>query len=593
MEEENGWVDEKREERLMKNLKKMMALVIAMVMIIGTMNLTAFAATTQDTSITVEGLTVGDVVTPYQVVEWVGGSTGWAFTSAFSSLTAADLAEITGDPSANPAVPGQISYDLAKKIAALASGGTAEAALTGTTWTKDNPDPGLYMILVAAAEPGTVYNPIFVSCDFSKNDGTNTIVASSTYSDNTAVAKKKKIEVKKTTSDTDQAIKQAIDSYVGQEVDFKVETTVPVYLPSYQNPSFVLDDAIKTAGIEFKTGSVEVKLNGTAVTLTGSNGTYECDQFTLVENGKTGYTITFKEAYLKGNTSPVEVEINYKGKITNTAEFNVNEDDNEVTVTYASGPNDEKSALRDRTNHYTFSLGAKAFGQESETGKTYELIKVGVDEEGNPVISESNVTTWRNETPRHPLSGAKFGLYTDSSATTLYKNDIYPDGATFTTGADGIITFKGLAAGTYYLKEISAPGGYIMDPRVATVVIDAVYKTVDIPETTENGIKVAGYQTEVLDYYTVTVNGASVYDGSKYGAASGDVTNTYEFDEHDGPTISSPSVSTYKDSDMINTEGIQLPSTGGIGTTMFYAIGAILVVGAGILLVTRRRMSAN
>ena len=42
-----------------------------------------------------------------------------------------------------------------------------------------------------------------------------------------------------------------------------------------------------------------------------------------------------------------------------------------------------------------------------------------------------------------------------------------------------------------------------------------------------------------------------------------------------------------------NTQGVELPSTGGIGTTIFYIIGAILVLGAGILLVTRRRMNAN
>ena len=586
----------------MKHFKKMMALVIACVMILGTMSaFTASAATTQDSSITVSGLAKGDVVTPYQVVEWVGGSTGWAFTSKFSSLTAADLKEITGDPSANPAVPGKVSYDLAKKIANLASGGTAEAPLTGDTWTKNNPEPGLYMILVAAAEPGTVYNPIFVSCDFSKSDKTNTIVASSTYSDNTSVAKKKKIEVKKTTKDKDSAIAQAIDSHVGESVDFVVETTVPVYLPSYKNPSFVIDDAIKTTGVELESGSIKVKLNNTEVTLTAVGGasspTYECDQFTLVENGKKGYTITFKDTYLKGNAAPVEVRIDYKGKITNKAEFNVNEDDNEVTITYASGPNNEKSALRDRTNHYTFSLGAKAFGQEAETGKTYELIKVGVDEDGNPVISESNVTTWRTETPRHPLTGATFGLYTDPACKDedLYTNDIYPTGATFTTIGDGIITFKGLAAGTYYLKEISAPSGYVMDNRVVEVKIEAFYKTVQIPETTDaNDIKVAGYETEVLDYYTVTITNGSVYESGKYAATSGSsVINTYNFDNHDGPTISNIAVSTYKDSDLVNTEGIQLPSTGGMGTTIFYIIGAILVIGAGVLLVTRRRMSAD
>jgi LPXTG-motif cell wall-anchored protein len=42
-----------------------------------------------------------------------------------------------------------------------------------------------------------------------------------------------------------------------------------------------------------------------------------------------------------------------------------------------------------------------------------------------------------------------------------------------------------------------------------------------------------------------------------------------------------------------NKTGTELPSTGGIGTTIFYVIGAILVLGAGILLVTRRRMNAQ
>lgn len=47
------------------------------------------------------------------------------------------------------------------------------------------------------------------------------------------------------------------------------------------------------------------------------------------------------------------------------------------------------------------------------------------------------------------------------------------------------------------------------------------------------------------------------------------------------------------DAELLNTEGVELPSTGGIGTTLFYVIGAILVIGAGVLLVTRRRMGAD
>jgi len=42
--------------------------------------------------------------------------------------------------------------------------------------------------------------------------------------------------------------------------------------------------------------------------------------------------------------------------------------------------------------------------------------------------------------------------------------------------------------------------------------------------------------------------------------------------------------------EVINQKGTELPSTGGIGTTIFYVVGAILVIGAGVILITRRRM---
>ena len=45
--------------------------------------------------------------------------------------------------------------------------------------------------------------------------------------------------------------------------------------------------------------------------------------------------------------------------------------------------------------------------------------------------------------------------------------------------------------------------------------------------------------------------------------------------------------------DIENNSGAELPTTGGIGTTIFYIVGAILVIGGGILLVSRRRMGSN
>ena len=42
---------------------------------------------------------------------------------------------------------------------------------------------------------------------------------------------------------------------------------------------------------------------------------------------------------------------------------------------------------------------------------------------------------------------------------------------------------------------------------------------------------------------------------------------------------------------VVNNTGAELPSTGGIGTTIFYIVGAVLVLGASVLLVTKRRMN--
>ena len=46
-------------------------------------------------------------------------------------------------------------------------------------------------------------------------------------------------------------------------------------------------------------------------------------------------------------------------------------------------------------------------------------------------------------------------------------------------------------------------------------------------------------------------------------------------------------------STVINKAGTELPSTGGMGTTLFYVVGGILVLAAGIMLVARKRMSSR
>ena len=102
-----------------------------------------------------------------------------------------------------------------------------------------------------------------------------------------------------------------------------------------------------------------------------------------------------------------------------------------------------------------------------------------------------------------------------------------------TTPGDGKFTIQGLGAGTYYLTEIKQPDGYNKLAKSVKVEID--------------------------------VNGAITVDGKLITGVD-------------------------KLVKVENKTGTVLPSTGGVGTTMIYLVGAVLVLGSGVVLATKRRV---
>lgn len=108
-----------------------------------------------------------------------------------------------------------------------------------------------------------------------------------------------------------------------------------------------------------------------------------------------------------------------------------------------------------------------------------------------------------------------------------------------------------------------------------------------------------------------SIDNATEYTSTSTGDLDGEFTGlsngTYTLVEKTVPTGYNKAADytfTVKDKDIsqanleqstivVNNKGAELPSTGGIGTTIFYVVGAMLVLGAGVLLVTRRRMSAK
>ena len=236
------------------------------------------------------------------------------------------------------------------------------------------------------------------------------------------------------------------------------------------------------------------------------------------------------------------------------------------------------------------------------------MIKIGQNPDGTPITeirTSSEIMDRVYNTS--PLAGAKFKLYTDADCTKEYipktKTGAPGTALTIESQADGRITgIVGLDAGTYYLQESEAPAGYVKDSNKVKIEITATTAPASVTEYTTDGVtwktqaeydaldasakaayKSYTYQTDVLQSYTVKVNDTN--------------TNTYTFTnkgndaeivwtQENKPGVENPF-------NFVNTKGVELPSTGGMGTTLFYAIGAILVLGAGILLVSKRRMSAN
>ena len=216
-----------------------------------------------------------------------------------------------------------------------------------------------------------------------------------------------------------------------------------------------------------------------------------------------------------------------------------------ITVTYTAHLNDKayvNTAGGSTSNinkvYLTYSNNPK---DESSIGKTPESTPVYV------YTYQLNNTKHQDTEKGPALEGACFRLYsdeacTDQSEVQLYQKDgfYYPikdvfgkEAVEMKSAANGTFNVKGLDAGTYYLKEITPPDGYSAC-KVIPVTIKADHSRND----------------------QVNLEGSNL-------------TN-----------------------DIVNKKagGITLPSTGGIGTTLFYVVGGGLMVAAIVLLVTKKRM---
>ncbi len=568
-------------------MKKILSLVLAlcMVLTIGAAFATSVGELTADTTISISDVVAGDIVKLYKVLAWTDG-VGWTATSDFDGLKTTALADyIANDKDA------ALTKEEVAAIATAAQGktpinGNDGEVATGTTYTytvdatSATSGVGMYLALITAKEAGTVYNPIIVSADFDRND-TDTISTSEKIV-GTAVAKKQDLTIEKT--------EPKITNDVGDTYNYTIETTIPNYSEAFTNQFFTLKDTVS----EY----LDIVDSSIKVTVTGTDTEIDVSSYLTVHDHD--FTIAFPHAYVSALQNPQKITVKYDAKLNVPVEqlTNVKEENNKVTVEFPNDPSDltgkKVTALKDETREYTFSIDGELFGNSD--WKNSELIKVGKNADG------SWVTDVYKQSSGHesgPLEGAKYGLYTSKSAaenamettdenaqkTGLYTNDVF--NGIVITDAHGLMEMNGLDAGTYYLAELAAPAGYVRDQDVHEVKIETVIENTNVTEyytVSDTGVvtwhtdNVAGstpytYTVPVLKSYTVTIDGKT--------------TSTYTM-TLDGPSISTvtPAIN---DTDLVNTKGVELPHTGGIGTTIFYIVGGILLIGAAVILVARRK----
>ena len=215
----------------------------------------------------------------------------------------------------------------------------------------------------------------------------------------------------------------------------------------------------------------------------------------------------------------------------------------QIVISYTATLN-ENAVIAGNGNPNTSKLSYGDKGDESHTPSgttppsttiTYtwdvDVFKYTMNGEAEMALAGATFTLSKNADGSNPIALISEGNNVYRVAKTGETGTV----TEITTDTTGKFTIKGLDADTYYLTETAAPAGYNKLAGPVTIVIG------------ENGV----------------VNGT---------------------------TEAPQGVDEVK---VLNQAGTELPSTGSIGTTIFYVLGSVLLVGAAVLLITKKRMSAE
>jgi fimbrial isopeptide formation D2 family protein/LPXTG-motif cell wall-anchored protein len=573
-----------------KQMKKMTAfscIMMALIMVLSMLPITrAFAdeETTAERSFEIFQIITGSVSEDGNIGDAVWGYSGLYDETAVvkgSKIPDAVLTELRGlkgDTDVSEA-------DKARKIAAyvnfdkpLTKGTDYTETSANGSWTFSGLTPGYYLVRDGEGEDETGSQNI--------QDGYYTLYCAEVTTGVLVVTPKGTIP----TIDKLVNGRTSTSASIGETVNYTITATVPASIEYYNSYYLEFSDTMYK-GLTYKADSMHVYIDSISDDNEITKYFYKDIQ---EEEGKdTAITVAISDLLKLTNIAGKEYKIvGAQTKIIVSYDATLNKDalitnqvnPNEVKLYYSNDPNtsgdakstdapEENPSKPSRPTHVgdtvtvkvdtlttkltvnkvdqaNAALAGAEFTLEGKNGTTVKLVLVSgnvYEKADDGEYYQLTDGTFTKDAPAEDGSDTNDYKSTEQRYTKTYKTNVLQgenqdvEKAVAEVDENGVLTFTGLGAGTYTLKETKTPAGYnTAEDLVFTIEYDNATKTF---KTTNSNIAVASDGT-----LSVSIK---------------------------------------------NVKGSVLPTTGGMGTTIFYVVGTILVLGAVVVLITKKRMSAE
>ena len=327
------------------------------------------------------------------------------------------------------------------------------------------------------------------------------------------------------------------DYDIGDKVPFELIGTLPADYDKYGTYYYQFTDTMDSSFTLDKTSVKAYYTNDNGASWTEiKSGFSTSDSVANDDKSKNSFTVTFND--LKTATSSLsassKIKVAFDATLNELAKIGLPGNENESYLTFS---NDVNSNSHGKT------------APDKVVVFTYELDTTKVDEHKTTTTLEGAHFIVLDSNGKNP----KYLVQTKDNDGKVTKNtwtDNKSEATDFISGTNGKFAIKGLDDGTYYLQETKAPDGYNTDSTLHKVTINA---------TTSNG---------------------QAWDGSTNALTALSL----------GTVENSGDAATGIVSDMItNSKGSNLPSTGGMGTTLLYVAGGILVACAAAYVVLNKK----